>query len=118
MDDDVSLYRLPEGQDKPPVGQWVHLAGTYNGETGKMSLYVDGELIGTQTHAGEIRLDTESLNRPLAIGGELNGPSINEPTAEFDGYVRDIRVYDRALSDEEVKNLAEKAMRQIKSVGP
>jgi len=118
MDDDVSLYRLPKGQDKPPVGQWVHLAGTYNGETGKMSLYVDGELIGTQTHAGEIRLDTESLNRPLAIGGELNGPSINEPTAEFDGYVRDIRVYDRALSDEEVKNLAEEAMRQIKGVEP
>ena len=44
---DVSLYRLPEGQDKPRVGEWVHLAGTYNGQTGKMSLYVNGELIGT-----------------------------------------------------------------------
>ena len=58
--DEVSLYRLPEGQDKPRVGEWVHLAGTYNGETGKMSLYVDGELIGMQTHVGEIRLDPES----------------------------------------------------------
>jgi len=45
----------------------VHLAG----------LYVDGELIGTQTHVGEIRLDPESLNRPLAIGAELNGGSID-----------------------------------------
>jgi len=111
--DEVSLYRLPEGQDEPRVGGWVHLAGTYNGETGKMSLYVDGNLIGTQTHAGEIRLDAESLNRPLAIGAEINGPNIDEPTADFDGYVRDVRIYDRALSDQEVKILAEEAMRQV-----
>ena len=112
--DDVDLYRLPKGQDKPRVGEWVHLAGTYNGETGKMSLYVDGELIGTQTHVGEIRLDPESLNWPLAIGAELNGPSIDEPTGEFDGYIRDVRIYARALSDEEVKALAQEAKRQVK----
>jgi hypothetical protein len=111
--DEASLYRLPEGQDKPRVGEWVHLAGTYNGETGRMSLYVDGELIGTQTHVGEIRLDRESLNRPLAIGAELNGSSIDDPSGEFVGYVRDVRVYDRALSDEEVKTLAEEAKSQV-----
>lgn len=111
--DEVSLYRLPKGQDKPRVGEWVQLAGTYNGETGRMSLYVDGELIGTQTHVGEIRLDPESLNRPLTIGAELNGPSIDDPSGEFVGYVRDVRIYDRALSDEEVKNLAEEAARQV-----
>jgi hypothetical protein len=113
MGDEVSLYRLPKGQDKPRVGEWVHLAGTYNGETGKMSLYVDGELIGMLTHVGEIRLDPESLNRPLAIGAELNGPSIDEPTGEFIGYIRDVGIYDRALSDEEVKNLAEEARRRV-----
>ena len=111
--DEVNLYRLPEGQDKPRVGEWVELAGTYNGETGKMSLYVDGENIGTQTHVGEIRLDPESLNRPLTIGAELNGPSIDDPSGEFVGYVRDVRIYDRALSDEEVKTLAEEAKRQV-----
>jgi hypothetical protein len=112
--DDVDLYRLPKGQDKPRAGEWVHLAGTYNGETGKMSLYVDGELIGTQTHVGEIRLDPESLNRPLAIGAELNGPRTDEPTGEFDGYIRDVRIYNRALSDDEVKALAREAKREVK----
>jgi hypothetical protein len=111
--DEVNLYRLPKDQDKPRVGEWVHLVGTYNGETGKMSLYVDGELIGMLTHVGEIRLDPESLNRPLAIGAELNGPSINEPTAYFVGFIRDVSIYNRALSDEEVKNLAEEARRQV-----
>jgi Concanavalin A-like lectin/glucanases superfamily len=111
--DEVSLYRLPAGQDKPRVGEWVHLAGAYNGETGQMSLYVDGELIGTRTHVGEIRLDPESLNRPLAIGAELNGPSTDDPTGEFDGYVREVRIYDRALSGEEVKTLVEEARKQV-----
>jgi hypothetical protein len=113
IDDEVSLYRLPEGQDKPRVREWVHLAGTYNGETGQMSLYVDGELIGTQTHVGKIRLDPESLNRPLAIGAELNGPRTDDPTAEFDGYIRDVRIYNRAISGEEVKTLAKEARSQV-----
>ena len=79
-----------------------------------MSLYVDGELTGTQTRIGEIRLDSESLNRPLAIGAELNGPSIDAPTADFDGYIRDVRIYDRALSDQEVRTLADEARGQVK----
>ena len=111
--EEVSLYRLPEGQDKPRVGEWVHLAGTYNGETGKMSLYVNGKLIGTETHVGEIRLDPESSNRPLAIGAELNGPNIDDLNGEFNGYVDEVRIYDRALSDEEIKTLAEEARRQV-----
>jgi len=93
--------------------EWVHLAGTNNGETGEMSLYVDGELIGTETHIGEIRLDPESSNRPLAIGAELNGPNTDEPTGDFDGYIRDVRIYHRSLSDKEVKALAEQARRQM-----
>jgi hypothetical protein len=111
--DEVSLYRLPEGQDKPRVREWVHLAGTYDGDTGKMSLYVNGERIGKQAHLGEIRLDPESLNRPLAIGAELNGSRTDDPTGEFDGYVRDVRIYNRALSDGEVKILAEEARRKV-----
>jgi hypothetical protein len=110
---EVSLYRLPNGQDKPVVDEWVHLAGTYDGETGRMSLYVNGKLIGTQTHVGEIRLDPESLNRPLAIGAELNGPSIDDPSNGFIGYVRDVRIYDRALSDEEIETLSEEAQKQL-----
>jgi Concanavalin A-like lectin/glucanases superfamily len=111
--DELSLYGLPKGQAKPRVGEWMDLAGSYNGETGKLSLYVNGELIGRETHVGEIRLDPESLNRPLAIGAELNGPSINDPTADFDGYIRDVRIYNRALSDQEVKILAEEARSQL-----
>ncbi|QUD89655.1 LamG domain-containing protein [Phenylobacterium montanum] len=101
-----SIYALPKGQDKPRAGEWVQLAGVYDGDTGKMSMYVDGELIGTETHVGQMRLDPQSLTRPLAIGAELNGPRTDDPSGEFDGYVRDVRIYNRALSDDEVRALA------------
>jgi hypothetical protein len=112
---EASLYYLPKGQSKPRAGEWVQLVGTYNGDTGKMSLYVDGELIATETHVGKIPLDQESLNRPLTIGAELNGPSIDEPSGEFDGYIRDVRIYNRALSDAEVKVLAKQALSQVRN---
>ena len=114
MGAEESLYRLPEDQERPAVGEWVHLAGTYNGETGKMSLYVNGKLIGTKTHVGEIRVDPESLNRPLLIGGELNGPNIDEASNQFNGYVADVRIYDRALSDDQIEALAEQAKKAAK----
>jgi hypothetical protein len=111
--DEVSLYRLPVDQDKPVVEEWVHLAGAYDGETGRMSLYVNGKLIGNETHVGEIRLDQESLNRPVVIGGELNSPSVDNASNEFNGYVDDVRIYDRALSDGQIEILAEDARRRV-----
>ena len=92
--------------------EWVHLAGAYDGETGRMSLYVNGKLIGSETHVGEIRLDQESLNRPVVIGGELNSPSVDNASNEFNGYVDDVRIYDRALSDGQIEILAEDARRR------
>ena len=114
MGAEESVYRLPEDQERPAVGEWVHLAGTYNGETGRMSLHVNGKLIGTETHVGEIRLDPESLNWPLLIGGELNGPNIDEASNQFNGYVADVRIYDRALSDDQIEVLAEQAKKAAK----
>jgi fructan beta-fructosidase len=87
----------------------VHIAGVYDAASGKASLYVDGKLLGDDTQAGEMRLDPESLSRPLMIGGELIDADINDVQNVFDGYVDDVRVYDRALSAEEIGKLAAEA---------
>jgi hypothetical protein len=102
----LSLYCLPKGKEQPQAAQWVQLAGTYDGVSGRMSLYINGELIGSLTHPGEIRLDAESLSRPITIGSELNGPSIEQGSGEFSGYIRGVRIYNRALSDTEIRLLA------------
>lgn len=92
---------------KPPVaGRWVHLAGVFDGATGEMSLYADGELITSRVEKGHLRLDTETLERPIIIGAELNGASTAEVSGPFDGYVDEVRLYDRALTGAEIATLA------------
>lgn len=93
----------------PTVGRWVHLAGVYDGASGEMSLYVDGDLIAIDIHEGEIRLDKQSLQRPLMIGAELNTASRSEISGPFDGNIDEVRIYGRALSAIEIADLAQAA---------
>lgn len=112
VDAEPSIYERTESRT-PTVGKWVHLAGVYDGESGEMSLYVDGEMIASQVHKGRIRLDDESLGRPVMVGGELNGESFTEVSAPFDGYVGEVRIYHRALTGAEVAALAAGARTRV-----
>lgn len=103
---EVSLLALPKGEASPALDRWVHVAGTYDSARSEMVLYVDGEVIGREPATGDIRLDDGSFDRPLAIGAELNTSSIDDASGEFDGYIDDVRLYDRALEAAEIKALA------------
>ena len=70
---------------------WAHVAGTYDATT--ISVYVDGELAATQKHAGN------PANVSELVIGELN-------SIKWKGEIDDLRVYDRLLSQEEIKALA------------
>ncbi len=74
----------------PAVGEWYHVAGTYDGTT--MRLYVDGVEIGSRTVSG-------------TVGAGLD-VQINSNNERFDGLLDDVRVYDRALSPCEIALLA------------
>jgi hypothetical protein len=69
------------------VGKWAHVAGTWDGTTQK--LYKDGLLIGTATPGG--KLSPATL---VQIGAD--GESMH-------GMIDEVRIYNRALSDEELK---------------
>ena len=69
---------------------WVHLATTYNGSTQR--LYVNGTEVASRAQSGSI----EASNGALRIGG-------NSFWGEFfQGRIDDVRVYNRALSANEV----------------
>jgi hypothetical protein len=82
---------------EPAAGRWVTLAGTYDGQT--MRLYVDGQEIGNRSLSGQIRVD----DNPVTIGAEENGPEPGVVENEFDGFVDDVRIYNRVLSREEIE---------------
>ncbi len=70
--------------------QWYHLAGVYNGS--QMILYVDGQAVATRDYTGNIT----GYNTVLRLG--ING-GLTEP---MDGKIDDVRIYNRALSADEV----------------
>ncbi|WP_194924603.1 ricin-type beta-trefoil lectin domain protein [Catenulispora pinisilvae] len=74
------------------AGVWAHLIGTYDGSTGTMSFYLNGQLAGTATDTTPI-----ASTGPLAIGrGFYNGSANNF----FDGSIADVRVYPEAIDSD------------------
>jgi hypothetical protein len=74
-----------------PLNAWAFLAATYDGAT--LRLYVDGVLVSSRDVAGAIPVSTG----PLRIGGNAVWPEW------YSGLIDNVRVYDRALSQEELQ---------------
>jgi hypothetical protein len=76
------------------TGVWYHVAAVWDGAT--VRIFVNGVLDNTPpARTGTIGTDTRSLY----IGGR-SGADL------FDGMVRDVRFYNRALNDSDIKKLA------------
>ncbi|GGZ68883.1 sialidase family protein [Streptomyces bluensis] len=75
-------------------GRWHHLALRRGG--GQLTLFIDGTAVGTADAPGSV-----SRNSPFGvhIGQKMDS------RAFFDGAIDDVRVYDRALGDEELTGL-------------
>jgi hypothetical protein len=80
----------------PTVGQWVHVAGTYDGTD--LVLYYDGVERARITVAGSPAIGV--VNQSLVIGQEWGG------NAGFTGALDDIRIYNRALTASEISGVA------------
>ncbi len=81
----------------PTSNRWVHLAGVYDGST--MTLYVDGSKIGEQPATGKIQVD----DNPVTIGAEENGAESHVVESDFNGEIDEVRIYNRALNEKEIK---------------
>ncbi len=82
--------------DAAPLGAWSHVAVTRNGST--MMLYVNGDVKKTQStfsSEGFVRFGRMHL-------GRVNGSAARD----FHGRLDDVRVYGRALSPAEIRELA------------
>ena len=75
----------------PLVGQWQHLAATYDGTTARF--YIDGTQVATTTFTGNV--GDSNIWRIGAYGAS--------PGGFFDGLIDNVRIYDRALTAGEVQ---------------
>lgn len=81
-------------QEDIPLGEWLHLVGTYDGSA--VNYYVNGKLAIKHTVAGG-KIAKGGLK--LCIGDRSDGVNADA----IQGYVDEFRVYDRALTAVEVQ---------------
>lgn len=84
-----------DAENPIPLDQWVHLLGTYDGDTVK--LYVDGELQGENNGVGQMK---NASGYDLAIAENLESRN-----RYFNGLIDEVKVYDRALGEPNIATL-------------
>jgi hypothetical protein len=82
-------------QNPVELEQWYNIVGTFDGS--KLKIYVNGEEAGTGEHKGKIFAGD---NSPISIGDNNAGLA---PDFHFVGVIDEVAVYDRALSQSEIK---------------
>jgi hypothetical protein len=92
LNDDMTTLQYEDGEPLF-INQWNQITGVYNGTD--MSLYLNGNLIGTASD----NLDLSSIDQALNFGRE---GSLNR---YFKGSLDDIGIWNRALTPEEVQEL-------------
>ena len=90
----TATYRMSNS-----VGNWHYVVGTYKKTTGEQKLYVDGQLVDTKKHPGGNNFV------PLIYYSDMRTGRSKINNVYFNGIIDDSRIYNRALSDQEVKDL-------------
>ncbi|MDX3072793.1 LamG domain-containing protein [Streptomyces sp. MI02-7b] len=82
----------------PETGEWAHLTGLYDAETGRARLYVNGQEVGTAAEAA-----------PAATAGAFQIGRARGTTGyreRWHGDIGDVQVHDRVVVPDEVAELA------------
>jgi len=111
-----SLY-LKYYYTENPVGKWMHFAATTDPTGSK--IYLNGVEVASNS---QFVNNTYVIDRDLAIGVDVSGDGIAPFTdgnvGYFDGIIDDVRIYDRSLTQDEIKCLAANLLKYSLDVGP
>ncbi|GGQ23043.1 hypothetical protein GCM10010140_61820 [Streptosporangium pseudovulgare] len=95
--DGGGVWRSARGSSPLPLGAWTHLTGVYDQPTGQLRLYVGGQLAGTVSG-----VSAWQASGALQIGrSKYNDAQVNR----WPGGIDEVRLHQRALSDQEVPQL-------------
>ena len=89
--------------DPFPTNQWIHLSSVW--ENGHMYLYQDGVLVQENAYTQAV---LNEANTPLTIGYSIGTDNSNSPlNTHFQGYIDNLKIFNRALSADEIAQHAE-----------
>ena len=83
------------------IGEWVHVAGTWDGQT--MTMWIDGQPMD-ERDVFDLQMD----DHPILVGVDDDHDPATPLGLDgyFDGFIDDVRLYDRQLDDGEIAELA------------
>ncbi|MDE3066325.1 MAG: DUF2341 domain-containing protein [Verrucomicrobiota bacterium] len=83
----------------PVYGNWYHLVGVCDEPNGLLTLYVNGEAVGT--HSIGTNVGILSSTNPVTIGSRMSGAGTDNDS-QFVGYMNDVAIYNHALTFSQV----------------
>ena len=81
------------------AGEWVHFGGVYSAADSKATLYINGEVAGTE----DARIPNANIANDWGQGARV-GKNIDD-ARPFTGLMDDLCLYKRALTQDEVKEI-------------
>jgi len=84
------------------LSNWTFVVGTYDGE--QATLYVNGEKVQSRRCPGTLKTNDGTI----AIGGETGPHGGGDTPSWFNGVLDEVRIYERALTEREVRLLYER----------
>ncbi|HKV12875.1 MAG TPA: LamG-like jellyroll fold domain-containing protein, partial [Thermoanaerobaculia bacterium] len=81
------------------VGEWTHVALTYDAATGRAQVYVNGFTVGS-AFLGSFAIQT---SLPVNLGSRPAGTPDGGPAVSFTGSLDEIAIFGRALSADEIR---------------
>ncbi|WP_431156864.1 LamG-like jellyroll fold domain-containing protein [Winogradskyella poriferorum] len=84
--------------------EWHHISGTYTSATGKLNLYIDGELVnsGSVGGSGAVIQSTGTANGNFEVG---RTSAVIANRQYFKGDIDEVRVFDEALTDSQIQQM-------------
>lgn len=99
-DEESGLYGKVAASIPTPenwAGEWHHVAGTFDGEN--LTLYLDGEAVATAQDTNGIKTGGNAVGIGADVSYDAQNPNV---PATFEGLIDSVRIYNRALSAEEL----------------
>ena len=97
--DGAAIHQTQDAFDPVQAGAWTHLTGVYDADHHELRLYVNGQFVDATAHT-----------TPWPASGDLLiGRGLTDGTAHafWPGALDDVRVYDGALSDQDIFALSQ-----------
>ena len=85
------------------ASQWIHVAASYSSSSNELKLYINGEEVNVKSINGSLAMNTKNFTI---------GKFANSNNQFYNGYMDEVRLFDKALSNNEIQKIVYQEIEQ------